>query len=154
MEGPAGYKVLPGSEPAVRASLAVSSHTGREIILYDPEIIISQTSLTVEEENPFTYTVRLDTEPTVEVTVGVSGHVDTDIILETTTLTFTPTNWNIPQTVTAVAGNDFDGVNDNQTLTYEGDGGEYDRADEEPAGDRQRQRPAGHRHHPIGADGG
>ena len=125
VKGPAGYKVLPGSEPAVRASLAVSSHTGREIILYDPEIIISQTSLTVEEENPFTYTVRLDTEPTVEVTVGVSGHVDTDIILETTTLTFTPTNWNIPQTVSAVAGNDFDGVNDNQTLTYEGDGGEY-----------------------------
>ena len=84
-------KSSPASEPAVRASLAVSSHTeSGEIILYDPEIIISQTSLTVEEENPFTYTVRLDTEPTVEVTVGVSGHVDTDIILATTTLTFTP----------------------------------------------------------------
>ena len=125
LEDATGYTARPGSQPSENATPGISSFEGKDFVQLDSDIIISQTTITVGEEETFTYTVRLDTEPTVEVTVNVSGHVGSDIILETTTLTFTPMNWNIPQTVRATAGNDFDGVNDQQTLTYEGTGGEY-----------------------------
>ena len=50
------------------------------------------------------YTVRLATAPAQTVTVTISGHVSAAhyfvLTLDKTTLTFTPSNWSTPQTVT------------------------------------------------------
>ena len=67
-------------------------------------VSIDPTDLEVDEGSTATYTVALDTEPTAEVTITVSGHSGTDVSLDKSTLTFTPANWNVAQTVTLTAG--------------------------------------------------
>ena len=53
------------------------------------------------------YTVKLSSEPTATTTVGITGHVDAPLSLSgvsaSSTLTFTASNWNTPQTVTVTA---------------------------------------------------
>jgi hypothetical protein len=51
-----------------------------------------------------TYTVVLNTAPTANVTVTLSP--GTQVTVAPTTLTFTPANWNVPQTVTVTAVDD------------------------------------------------
>ena len=67
-------------------------------------VTIDPTELTVDEGSTATYTVALNTEPTADVTITVSGHSGTDVSLDKSTLTFTPANWNVAQTVTLTAG--------------------------------------------------
>jgi hypothetical protein len=66
-----------------------------------PGILLSTTTLTVTEGGSVNYTVALATEPTAAVTVTIDGQ---GAVLvngsPVTTLTFTATNWNTPQTVT------------------------------------------------------
>ena len=93
-------------------------------------ISIDPPQLTVEESRSVDYTVSLDTEPTVPVTVTISGHTGTDLTIRGSTLvndtlTFTATNWNIPQTVTVKAVHDEDRDDETWTLTDTADGGEY-----------------------------
>ena len=72
--------------------------------------------LTVDEESSASYTVRLASKPEAAVTVIFSGHANTDVSLagdvSTNVLNFTPEAWNMPQTVTVMAGPDDDGRND------------------------------------------
>ena len=94
------------------------------------DIVLSPLALTIEESDSTDYTVSLATEPTVDVTVTISGHAGTDLTLtggrlSNYVLTFTPANWNTPQTVTVTAAHDDDGVNDDETLTHTAAGGEY-----------------------------
>ena len=81
---------------------------------------ISTPALTVVEEDPTggSYTVALSAEPTAEVTVTVEGHSDTDVTPSPITLTFTPTDWETPKTVTVTAGNDADTADDTVILTH------------------------------------
>ncbi|AUT04546.1 endonuclease [Nostoc sp. CENA543] len=51
-----------------------------------------------------TYTIVLNTQPTANVTVTITP--DSQTITSVTTLTFTPANWNTPQTVTVTAVDD------------------------------------------------
>ena len=95
-------------------------------------IVFSPTSVTLTEEafSGASYTVALATEPTVDVTVTLSGHAGTDLTLggvklSGDALTFTPDNWDTPQTVTIAAAHDDDGVSDDVTLTHTAAGGEY-----------------------------
>ena len=95
------------------------------------DIVLSPLDLTMEESDSANYTVALATEPTVDVTVTITGHSGTDLTLSgptlsNNTLTFTPANWNTPQTVRVAADHDDDGVNDNETLTHTAGGAEYD----------------------------
>ena len=97
-------------------------------------VMLSTTTLTVNEEETESYTVVLNSEPTGDVTVTIGGTDNTDITVDTdpatpgdqTTLTFTPTNWSTPRTVTVVAADDNDAVNDAAvTLTHTASGGDY-----------------------------
>ena len=87
-----------------------------------PGLVIDPTEITVEEEGSESYTVRLATEPTENVTVTIAGHAGTDASLsgdvQTNTLTFAPTTWSIPQTVTVDAAADDDDDEDTVTLTH------------------------------------
>ncbi len=83
-------------------------------------VTISRNALTVTEQNTTgdTYTVVLNSQPTANVTVTVAGHAGTDVIPTPTTLTFTSTTWETPQTVTAKAGNDTNTANETVSLTH------------------------------------
>ena len=100
----------------------------------EPAIVLSETGLTVTEEDAAgsTYTVKLATQPsaTVTVTVTISGHNAADLMLHGTTLTnnqltFTTTNWGTAQAVTVKAGQDDDAANYTATLTHTASGGGY-----------------------------
>ena len=95
-------------------------------------LMLSATSLAVNENASGTYTVALSSQPTTNVTVtvgGATGDISVDTSTESgdqTTLTFTPTNWSMPRMVTVVAADDDDAVNDAAvTLTHTASGGDY-----------------------------
>ena len=75
-------------------------------------VSVNPTALTVVEGSTASYTVVLDTQPSADVTVTISGHDGTDLNLSAETLTFTPDNWNVAQTVTVTAGQDDDAAAD------------------------------------------
>ena len=91
-----------------------------------PAVVVSRTSLSLDEDpgaddaNQGTYTLVLDTRPT-GCTAGVGVSVTSgnpDVTPEPTTLTFTPDDWNAPQTVTVTAEQDDDGIDDRATLRH------------------------------------
>ena len=85
-----------------------------------PAVTVTPTALTVTEEDATadSYTVVLDTQPSANVAVTVAGHAGTDVTPSTTTMTFTPQNWDTAQTVTVTAVDDADTTNDSVTLTH------------------------------------
>ncbi|HPM84174.1 MAG TPA: hypothetical protein PLF81_25900, partial [Candidatus Anammoximicrobium sp.] len=62
--------------------------------------------VTTESGGTATFTVMLDTKPTADVTIGLSSNDLTEATVSPATLTFTPANWNTPQTVTITGQDD------------------------------------------------
>ena len=95
------------------------------------QVRVSESDLTVPENDTATYTVVLDTVPTGEVTVTVAkaDGGDTDLTADPSTLTFTTANWNTAQTVTVSAADDADTDDGAATFTHSASGGGYDDAD-------------------------
>ena len=85
-------------------------------------------TLTVTEGGTATYSVVLNTLPTDTVTVRVAISEDSDVTATPTALTFTPTNWAIPQTVTVTAAEDADARPDVAMLTHTTDTSDTDYA--------------------------
>ena len=75
-------------------------------------VVVSESSLTIEEGNTATYTVVLNTEPTGDVTVTTGGITGTDSSLDKTSLTFTIQDWDTAQTVTVTAEQDDDAADE------------------------------------------
>ena len=83
--------------------------------------------LTVTEGATAVYRVQLATEPSTRVTVEISGTVNTDLATDKTSLTFTSTDWNIPQSIRVTAARDDDAATDAKaTLNHAAMGAEYD----------------------------
>ena len=89
-------------------------------------LIISDTTLTVDEVCDTTYTVALRTKPTGDVTVTIGDPTNTDVTADPATLTFTPENWDEPQTVTVTCHED----DDEATITHTVDGPGLDAVDD------------------------
>ena len=87
---------------------------------------LSDGTLTVPEGGSSDHAIQLSTQPTDTVTVTISGHAGTDLMLDTTSFTFTTSNWDTAQTVTVSASVDPDAENDEVTLTLTGAGGDYE----------------------------
>lgn len=62
--------------------------------------------LTTESGGQATFNVALDTQPTDVVTFGISSSNPNEGVVSTNSLSFDPTNWNIPQTVTVTGVDD------------------------------------------------
>ncbi len=88
-----------------------------------PGLVLTPAALTVTEGASATYTVALATEPTGNVTVSIAG--TGDVTVDRSTLTFHANNWNTAQTVTVLAGQDDDAVDDSVTLDHSASGGDY-----------------------------
>ena len=91
----------------------------------DPGLVPSSAAVTVSKGGSGFYTLTLSTKPTGNVDVSISGHEDTDLSLNPPTLTFTPENWDKPQSVTTTAPLDANDVG-NITLIHRPSGGDYD----------------------------
>jgi glucose/arabinose dehydrogenase len=82
-------------------------------------LVLSTTALAVDEGGSGTFTVALSQAPTRDVVVTVARTVGEADVTVTggQTLTFTPANWNTPQTVTVAAAEDADNLRDTATIT-------------------------------------
>ena len=88
-------------------------------------LVLSKTSINPGEGSSESYTVKLSSEPTAQVTVAITGTSSTDLTLNTSSLTFTTSNWGTAQTVTVSAGEDADATDDTATLRHTASGGDY-----------------------------
>ena len=90
-----------------------------------PGVTVTPTELEVTEGSRETYTVVLDTEPAASVTVAVGG-VTGDVMVSPATLTFAQADWSTAQTMTVMAAEDEDALDDPAvTLTHTVSGGNY-----------------------------
>ena len=80
-------------------------------------VLLSQSTLTIDEGGTGTYTVQLQSKPSETVTITPSSS-NPDVSVSPVPLTFTAGNWNSPQTVTVSAGEDDDTVDDAASLTH------------------------------------
>ncbi|WP_406694092.1 hypothetical protein V5E97_23895 [Singulisphaera sp. Ch08] len=73
-----------------------------------PDILVTPTSglFTSEIGGAASFTVRLNTQPTANVTIGLSSSHSGEGSPSVSSLTFTPTNWNIGQTVLITGSDD------------------------------------------------
>ena len=128
----AGYDV--DAAATISVTVLAAAHSGASDVATGslpvaptaPAVVVSRTSLSLDEDpgadaaNQGTYTLVLDTRPT-GCTAGVGVSVasgNPDVTPEPTTLTFTPDDWNAPQTVTVTAEQDDDGADDRATLRH------------------------------------
>jgi hypothetical protein len=85
--------------------------------------IVTTDNLTGEDGSTGSFTIVMKTQPTANVSVALSssdtveGTVQSSVVFTPATLTFTPANWNTPQTVTMTAVNDVDLANEVTTIT-------------------------------------
>ncbi|MDQ2068120.1 autotransporter outer membrane beta-barrel domain-containing protein [Xinfangfangia sp. CPCC 101601] len=73
-------------------------------------VTVSKSTLTVSESgagNSETFTVVLNSQPTADVSVAVASSAVADATVAPAALTFTPSNWNVPQTVTVTGVDDL-----------------------------------------------
>ncbi len=92
-------------------------------------IVLAPDSLDLAEGRSGSYTVTLATEPSDDVGVAITGFASTQLRLDRSDLMFTPSDWNIPQSVTVTAqddGTDGGARREIITLTHTGSGGGYD----------------------------
>ncbi len=92
-------------------------------------ITASPTAVMISEGAAGAFEVSLSDAPSEEVTIVLSGHAGTDLAgtpPDPLTLTFTPANYGIAQTVTLTAGSDLDILDDEVDLTLTASGAEYD----------------------------
>ena len=103
----------------------------------DPRgVAVDPTSISLEEPAPdetavaSSYTVKLNSRPTDTVTVTVGGanpavSLSGATLSNTSTLTFTTSNWDTAQTVTVTPVKDANGTGETITLTHIQSGGDY-----------------------------
>ncbi len=72
--------------------------------------------VTAEDGASTSFTVVLDTPPTADVTIPVSSSDPNEGVVSTSSLTFTPVNWNVPQTV-VVTGVDDAAIDGDKTYS-------------------------------------
>ncbi len=81
-----------------------------------PGVSVSETTFTIAEGESAEYTVGLRARPISNVSVRVNR--SGDVSPNPSRLTFTPSNWSTPQTVTLTAGQDNDAVDDAVEVTH------------------------------------
>ena len=91
-----------------------------------PGMTVTPSTLDVDEGDTAMYTVKLDTAPTGDVTVAIASNDPGAATVSPASLTFTPTDWNTPQTVTVTGVEDNDRDDENVTLSNNPSGAEYD----------------------------
>ena len=116
-----GDKTVTVSAEAVNTS-GVTEPVDQILDIIDDDtrgVTVSEMALTLEDGGSGTYTVVLDSEPTGSVIVAPArksgGSTDIEV---SGSLTFTPGNWDTPQTVTVTATADTDALDDTAVIEH------------------------------------
>ena len=106
-----GYRISP-SDGSATVTVTDDDTAGVTVAVADP--------LVVQEGGSNGYSVVLDTQPdsTVAIGLSISGSDNQDVIANPVSLTFTPDNWNTPQSVTVNAQEDDDTADDSAVITH------------------------------------
>ena len=80
-------------------------------------IIVSTTTITVNEGTASTYTIKLDNQPSTVVSARITSANVRSVIAVPTEITFSTTNWDLIQTVTLTAFEDPNNENESVTIT-------------------------------------
>jgi len=88
-------------------------------------IDVHPTFMRIVEEKTDELSVVLTSEPTADVEIRVSKQGDSVLRISTTPLTFTPSDWQTPQTIILKAGTDDNTMDDQEILTLRAVGGGY-----------------------------
>ena len=112
------------------SGIVAGSPTSEEVTIRDLDMpeIVAPVLVAVTEGGTQTFEVSLSGAPTSDVTVAISGYARTDLAgtpPAPPSLTFTPVNYGVGQTVTLTASEDSDLANDAVTLTLTASGAEY-----------------------------
>ncbi|MBF2755464.1 MAG: hypothetical protein ISN29_09445 [Gammaproteobacteria bacterium AqS3] len=97
------------------------------------KLVLSGTSLSVNEGGSQIFTVQLASQPSADVTVTLRQPSNTEVTVDTdartasnqTELTFTAADWNTPQSVTVSAAHDDDSSDDSATVSLSAAGGGF-----------------------------
>ena len=89
------------------------------------DLVVSRSSIEINEGGGGTFTVRLATQPTQQVSVTVSSGDSGAVSVPSQPLTFTTQNWRIAQTVTVSGVSDDDAGDETVTVTLTASGGDY-----------------------------
>ena len=87
-------------------------------------VTVTHTTLSVAEDGSATYTVVLDSRPTADVTVTPTGGDDGASSVAPASHTFTPSDWNTPQTFTVSGVADEDTDNESVTVSHRATSGD------------------------------
>ena len=96
------------------------------LTLFAQRLSITPPAVTIMEGDSGEFMVVLSSEPTANVTVTIVSSDGTNVSLDKTVLIFTPSNWNVGQTVTLTAQEDDDNTDDEGSLILIASGGGYD----------------------------
>lgn len=92
----------------------------------EPTVLVSIPDVQLREGDPtVSYTVVLDAVPIADTVVTVSSN-NADVTVQPASLTFTSSNWQVPQTVTVSAGEDLDMTDDVAVITHQVSGSDAD----------------------------
>ncbi|MGB7160954.1 MAG: DNRLRE domain-containing protein [Tepidisphaeraceae bacterium] len=88
-------------------------------------LVLSHTALTINEAGQNAFTVQLAAQPLSDVIVSIAGNGagwEPDLGTDQTTLTFTPANWDVAQTITVSAAADPDTADGQNWFTLSSSG--------------------------------
>ena len=91
----------------------------------DPAIVLTPTSISVDEAGHDTYTVKLAREPATDVTVTPAPPTGATITVSHGSLTFTPSNWHEAQEVRVTAIEEGNADNETWIVPHSASGGAY-----------------------------
>lgn len=91
------------------ATISYKGGTGNDVVIKTAGFTVSKTTTTTAEGSTNSFTVVLNTPPTSNVVIDISSGNLAVANVNMATLTFTPLNWNVPQTVTVTGVDDTGG---------------------------------------------
>ena len=113
------------ADDASNAETLTSAATAAVAAAGPGAVNLSATDVSVDEGERATWTVALATQPTGTVTVRPTSDDTGAVTVRPLRLYFTTSNWDTPQTVTATAVQDADGVAETVTVSHPASGGGY-----------------------------
>ena len=121
-----------GETVTVTLTASGGDYTGQDatgsvdVIENDPvDLVVDQTTLTVDEGGTASFDVWLATEPSRRVSVTVSSGDTGAVSVPSQALTFTAGNWSTAQSVTVGGVDDDDALHESVTVTLSATGAEY-----------------------------
>ncbi len=91
------------------ATISYKGGTGNDVVIKTAGFTVSKTTTTTAEGSTNSFTVVLDTPPTSNVVIKISTGNPGVATTNMTTLTFTPVNWFVAQSVTVIGVDDTSG---------------------------------------------